>query len=111
ITDINAPNGTLYLDANGDGIYDSGEEVSKGDTFTADQLEHLYFKQDGTEPDGTNPSFDIKVTDNGGGETNQNGEPINRASVTEHVEITVKPNDDNPVLETNAGKDSGVKVA
>ncbi len=100
ITNIdNAGEGTLFWDANGDGRLDPGEALTGGETFDADELANgrLRFAHNGDEVDGTNPSFDIEVTDDGGGA----GTPLSSGPTT--INIAVEPNDDNPDLATNTG--------
>ncbi|WP_341224293.1 cadherin-like domain-containing protein, partial [Loktanella salsilacus] len=91
--------GVLFRDADGNGEYDAGEELANGDSFDAVDLGNglLRFSHDGSEPNGVNPTFDIAVTDAGGGE----GPGGVLTSAPETIEIEVKPNDDEPDLTTN----------
>ena len=101
ITNIdNAGEGTLFWDANDNGRLDAGEALSGGETFAASELANgrLRFAHNGNEPDGTNPSFDIEVTDTGGGAGSANA----LSSGPQTIEIAVNPNDDNPELTTNS---------
>ncbi len=100
ITNVdNAGEGTLFWDANGNGILDSGEELTGGESFAASDLAagFLRFVHNGAEPDGTNPTFDIEVTDAGGG----GGAASALSSDPQTITIGVTPNNDNPVLTTN----------
>ncbi|MEO0818688.1 MAG: cadherin-like domain-containing protein, partial [Pseudomonadota bacterium] len=102
ITNINnAGVGTLFWDVDGDGILTPSVDtvLTGGETFPADELAagRLRFAHDGTEPGGPNPSFDIEVTDAGGG----TGTPA--SSGPETIEIAVTPNNDNPELIINNG--------
>ncbi len=98
ISDINTHGlGTLFLDANGDGHVDSGEEITASSmTLTMAEFKTLKFAHNGTEPDGTKPEFTLKVTDKG-------GEPGagHELTTTKNVQINVIANDDNSVLDTN----------
>ncbi|WP_324751965.1 Ig-like domain-containing protein [Roseovarius sp. Pro17] len=101
ITNINNDGeGTLFWDANGNGRLDAGEALSGGETFAASELANgrLRFAHNGNEPDGTSPSFDIEVTDSGGGAGIANA----LSSGPQTIDITVNPNNDNPELTTNS---------
>ncbi len=101
ITNIdNAGEGTLFWDIDGDGQLDAGEALNGGETFAASELAagRLRFAHDGDEVDSTNPSFDIEVTDGGGGA----GSGYAHSSGPQTIDIAVDPNDDNPELTTNA---------
>ncbi|MBF0470699.1 MAG: DUF4347 domain-containing protein, partial [Gammaproteobacteria bacterium] len=100
ITNIATDNeGTLYRDANNNQRYDSGEELTGAGpyTFSGDLLGQLRFNHDGDEPDATLPGFDIAVEDAGGGQ----GAGSKLSSGTQHIDITVIANDDDPVLAVN----------
>ncbi|MDQ2095164.1 cadherin-like domain-containing protein, partial [Rhodalgimonas zhirmunskyi] len=102
ITNIdNDGEGTLFWDADGDGQLDFGEALSGGETFSADELANgrLRFAHDGSEVDSTSPSFDIEVTDAGGGAGAANA----ASSGPQTINITVDPNNDNPELTANSG--------
>ena len=49
--DSTTTNGTLWLDGDGDGVLDSGEELSVGSTFTQQNIEDslLHYDTDGSE--------------------------------------------------------------
>jgi VCBS repeat-containing protein len=100
ITNIdNAGEGVLFWDADGDGQLDAGEALTGGETFAATELAsgRLRFAHDGTEVDATSPSFDIEVTDAGGGAGSGNA----LSSGPQTIEIAVNPNNDNPELTIN----------
>ena len=97
---VDAGEGTLFRDTNGNGKLDSGEVLTGGETFAASELAagRLRFAHSGDEVDGTNPSFDIEVTDEGGGAGEANAE----SSGPQTIDIQVKPNNDNPELANNS---------
>ncbi|MFY0690270.1 MAG: tandem-95 repeat protein, partial [Cyclobacteriaceae bacterium] len=57
--------GTLFLDANGDGKLDAGEEISAGDEISKADLDagQLYFVPDSNESGTSYASFDFNVND------------------------------------------------
>lgn len=91
--------GTLFIDANDDGIVDAGEEITGTTVLTEEQkanLSLLKFAHNGTEPNAPGaitPSYQITVTDSGG------GEGIDAAATTvQTIVIEVEPNNDDPEL-------------
>lgn len=89
--------GTLFLDADGDGQIDAGEEITASSvTLTMAEFKSLKFAHNGIEPDGTKPEFKLTVTDKG-------GEPGvgHELSTSKTIQIAVIANDDNSVLEVN----------
>lgn len=96
---VNAGEGTLFRDANDNGKLDAGEALTGGETFAASELAagRLRFAHDGDEVDGADPSFDIEVTDSGGGAGSENAE----SSGPQTIDIQVKSNNDDPELANN----------
>lgn len=105
-TDLNGE-GTLYLDNNNNGTFDSGDtDLSSGGTFTADKLNLLRFSHGGNETNlNDKPKFVINVQDSGGG----TGVPATSANTT--VEITVTPVNDDPILVNNHEVSNPLSVA
>lgn len=90
--------GTLFIDANGNNVVDAGEALSGTVTLDASQRANLAtqlkFFQNGAEPNApgaTAPSYQIHVTDAGGGE----GTSI---TTDKTITLTVQPNNDDPTL-------------
>ncbi|WP_321529767.1 tandem-95 repeat protein [uncultured Desulfuromonas sp.] len=100
--------GTLFIDANGNNQVDSGEELSGTVTLTATQRANLAtqlkFFHNGEEPNAptaVTPSFQISVTDAGGGEGGAAAQ-----TTSETIEIDISPNNDDPTL-TNSHPTEG----
>ena len=76
-----------------------GGTVKVGDTFSSAELTKFTYSHDGNDEGFGNPppdSFDIIVTDDGGG----TGTP---ESTTATIDLNIKPNNDDPVLVNNKG--------
>ncbi|PKR54817.1 cadherin-like domain-containing protein, partial [Thalassospira marina] len=103
----NQGHGTLFIDTDGDGIFNSGiDQIITGSvTISGADIGKLKFAHNGTEPDGNSPSFKITITDGGGGA----GDAA-KASVSKTITIGVIGNDDNPEIDTNSPQtvDAGV---
>jgi Ca2+-binding RTX toxin-like protein len=93
--------GTLWLDADGDGTYDSGEELGMESTFTQSDIdaEDLCYTHDGSQ--STTDGFDFTLAD--GGE-----DGVSAASGT--FAITITPVND-ASAEINAGNISVAELA
>ncbi len=93
--------GTFFIDAMGTGnpLTPGNTLVTPGMSLTAAQLAQFKFLQNGAEPNGpgvTQPSYTLQVTDAGGG----TGTP---ATVSQTINLTILPNNDDPVLAVNTG--------
>ena len=112
VDDADADVSVEFLSLPADGTLTlNGSPVTIGQTVTANQLANLVYTHDGNDANGGNPpdvSFEVRVTDSGGGEGA--GAAITR---TVTVGIDVVPVNDDPVLETNAGLtlDNGTTAA
>ncbi|MGE0106833.1 MAG: DUF4347 domain-containing protein, partial [Thiomonas sp.] len=102
--------GTLFLDANGNNVVDAGEAL--GGTVTLDATQRaslatqLKFFQNGAEPNApgaTAPSYQIHVTDAGGGEGTS-------LTADQTITLAVLPNNDDPTL-TNAHASTGTALS
>lgn len=91
--------GSFFIDANNDGVLDAGEAIVGTWTGTLDDLAKLKFDHNGVEPDAagvSTPSYRVTVSDTGGGEG-----PEASKSSTKTISIAVRPNNDDPLLDTN----------
>ncbi len=91
--------GFFFIDANNDGVLDAGEAIVGTWTGTLDDLAKLKFDHNGVEPDAagvSTPSYRVTVSDTGGGEG-----PEASKSSTKTISIAVRPNNDDPLLDTN----------
>jgi len=104
--------GTLFLDANGNNVVDDGEALSGTVTLDATQraslATQLKFFQNGAEPNApgaTAPSYQIHVTDAGGGEGTS-------LTADQTITLAVLPNNDDPTLtNAHATTDTALSVA
>lgn len=85
-----AANGTLYLDANTNGILDGGEALALNDTFTQDDIDAglLLYTHDGGE--SISDSFGYTISDAEG------------TTAAQTFNFTINPVNDAPVISTNA---------
>ncbi|MGE0071439.1 MAG: DUF4347 domain-containing protein [Thiomonas sp.] len=102
--------GTLFLDANNNNVVDADEALTGTVTLDATQRANLAtqlkFFQNGAEPNApgaTAPSYQIHVTDAGGGE----GTP---RTTDRTITLAVLPNNDDPTL-TNAHASTGTALS
>ncbi|WP_417842648.1 cadherin-like domain-containing protein [Thalassospira sp.] len=108
ISDVdNQGHGILFIDTNGDGIYNATDDqtITGSVTISGADLAKLKFAHNGTEPDGNSPTFKITVTDGGGGA----GDAA-KLTVSKTITIGVIANDDNPEIANNSPQtvDAGV---
>ncbi|MEM9214573.1 MAG: cadherin-like domain-containing protein, partial [Cyanobacteria bacterium P01_F01_bin.150] len=95
--DANADDGVLRL-KQGDGSF---QDIVAGDIISAADFAagNVVYTHDGNDDNFGNPdplTFEVEVTDDGGGEGVGAA-----ATVSSVVELTIKPNNDDPILETN----------
>lgn len=104
--------GTLFIDANNNNVVDAGEALTGAVTLDATQrvnlATQLKFFQNGAEPNAPGaiaPSYQIHVTDAGGGE----GSAL---TANQTITLTVLPNNDDPTLtNTHATTSTALSVA
>jgi hypothetical protein len=74
----------------------NGVALTVGATFTSNDVANLTYDASADEPSGTPLTFQVKVTDNGG------GEGVNK-STTSDIKLNVLYNNDDPILAVNTG--------
>ncbi len=74
----------------------NGNALTVGSTFTSNDLAGLTYDASADEPSGTPLTFQVKVTDNGG------GEGVNKSTLGD-IKLNVLYNNDDPVVAVNTG--------
>jgi VCBS repeat-containing protein len=108
VIDSAPTHGTLFRDANGNGVVDAGEALGAGSRFTLDELDagRIKYLHDGTNT--TADAFNFHVSD---GVTRSDSDGVTAGDQPHTFSISVTPVNDAPTLTANALGTTGAPVA